>query len=78
MNDNELAGAWTTIEPDVSRRRNIDARVSAWLDADDTPLAAEWLGLFRVEPFAAIGLATVSAIAIVAASPLVWFARSLM
>ena len=78
MNDEELADAWTTLEPTVRRRRRIDARVFAWLEAHDTPLAAEWLGLFRVAPFAALGLATVSAVSIVIATPLVWFARALM
>ena len=78
MNDQELAAAWTTLEPAAGQRRRIDARVFAWLDAHDTTLAAEWLGLFRVAPFAAFGLATVSAVAIVAASPLAWLARALM
>jgi hypothetical protein len=78
MNDEELGDAWTTLEPAMRRRRRIDARVFAWLEARDTPLAAEWLGLFRVAPFAALGLATVSAVSIVAATPLVWFARALM
>ena len=78
MTDEELGDAWTTLTPTVRRRRRIDARVSAWLEARDTPLAAEWLGLFRVAPFAALGLATVSAVSIVAATPLVWFARALM
>jgi hypothetical protein len=78
MNDEELGDAWTTLEPTVRRRRRIDAHVFAWLEARDTPLAAEWLGLFRVAPFAALGLATVSAVSIVTATPLVWFARALM
>jgi hypothetical protein len=78
MNDEELGDAWTTLEPAMRRRRRIDARVFAWLEARDTPLAAEWLGLFRVAPFAALGLAAVSAVSIVAATPLVWFARALM
>jgi hypothetical protein len=78
MNDEELADAWTTLEPTVGRRRRIDAHVFAWLEAKDTSLAVEWLGLFRVAPFAAFGLATVSAVSIVLATPLVWFARALM
>ena len=78
MNDEELGDAWTTLDPTVRRRRRIDAHVLAWLEARDTPLAAEWLGLFRVAPFAALGLATVAAVSIVAATPLVWFARALM
>ena len=77
MTDEELGDAWTTLEPTVQRRRRIDARVFAWLEARDTPLAAEWLGLFRVAPFAALGLATVSAVSI-AVTPLVWFARAVM
>ena len=78
MNDEELADAWATLEPTVVRRRRIDVHVFAWLEAKDTPLAAEWLGLFRVAPFTALGLATVSAVSIVIATPLVWFARALM
>ena len=56
MNDEELGGVWTTLQPTVRQRRRIDARVVAWLEARDTPLAAEWLGLFRVAPFSAVGL----------------------
>jgi hypothetical protein len=78
MNDEALGNAWTTLEPTGHQRRRIDARVFAWLDARDTSLAAEWLGLFRVAPFAALGLATMSGVSIVAAPPLVWFARALM
>jgi hypothetical protein len=79
MNDQELEEAWTTLGPGVPRRRRIDARVFAWLDAHDTSLAAEWLGLFALRPFAALGLATVSAIAVVAATPpLAWLARALL
>ena len=78
MTDEELGDAWTTLTPTVSRRRRIDARVLAWLEARDTPLAAEWLGLFRVAPWAALGLATASAVAIAAATPLVWLARALL
>jgi hypothetical protein len=77
VNDEELGEAWTTLAPAVHRRRRIDARVSAWLGARDTPLAAEWLGLFRVAPIAAPGLAAVSAVSIFTA-PLVWFARALL
>ena len=78
MNDEELAGAWTTLQTTVRQRRRIDARVFASLDAHDTTLAAEWLGLFRVAPFSAFGLVAVSAVAIGTAPPLVWLARALM
>ena len=78
MNDEALGNAWTTLEPDGHRRRRMDTRVLAWLEARDTPLAAEWLGLFRVAPLTALGLAAVSTVSIVAAPPLVWFALALM
>ena len=78
MNDEELADAWMTLEPTMGRRRRIDAHVFAWLEANDTPLAAEWLGLFRTAPFAALGLTTVSAVAILAATPLIWLVRALI
>ena len=78
MNDEEIGDAWTTLEPTVGRRRRIDAHVFAWLEAHDTPLTAVGLGLFRIAPFAAVSLATVSAVSIVVGTPLVWFARALM
>ncbi len=78
MNDEEFGNAWTTLRPSMPRRQRIDARVFAWLEARDTPLAAEWLGLFRAAPFAALGLATVGAVSIVTATPLPWFVRALL
>jgi hypothetical protein len=77
MNDEVLARAWTTLQPTAHQRQRIDARVGAWLEARDTTLAAEWLGLFRVEPLAAVGLAAASAVAIATAPPLIWLALAL-
>jgi len=78
MNDEELGSAWTTLDPTAPQRRRINARVFEWLEARDTPLVGEWLGLFRVNPLAAVGLVTVSAVSIVTMTPLLWFARALM
>jgi len=78
MNDEELAGVWATLQPTAPQRRRIDARVSAWLEARDTPLAAEWLGLFRIAPLSSAGLVAVSALAIAVAPPVVWFTYALM
>jgi hypothetical protein len=78
MNDEELAAVWTTLQPTVRQRGRIDARVSAWLEARDTPLAAEWLGVFRNAPVSAAGLVAVSALSIATAPPLIWLARALM
>jgi hypothetical protein len=78
MNDDELGVVWTTFEPSVRQRRRIDARVLASLEARDTPLAAEWLGLFRIAPFPAVGLAAVSVVSIATAAPFVWLVFVLM
>jgi len=77
MTDAELHQAWTTLEPDGRSRRRIDTQVSAWLDAHDTSLAAEWLGLLRVAPLAGPGLALASAASMSAfiAPALLWLAR---
>ena len=82
MNDEEFGAVWTTLQPTLNQRRRIDGRVFAWLEAHDTPLAAEWLGLFKVAPFSTVGLVTVSAVSIVLSivttSPLVWLAQALL
>lgn len=78
MNDEELVGVWLTLDPGVAQRRRIDARVSAWIEARDASLAAEWFGLFKVSPVSAFGLVAVSALSIATASPLLWLARALM
>ena len=78
MNDEELGAVWTTLQPTVRQRQRVDARVMAWLDARDTPLAAEWFGLFRAAPFAAFGLVAVSAVSLVLATPVLWLARALL
>lgn len=77
MNEEELLGAWTTFERTISQRRRINEQVFTWLEAHDTSLAAEWLGLFKTAPAAALGLATVSGAAIIVATPLLWLARAL-
>ena len=78
MNDEHLAGVWTTIQPTVHERRRIDAHVFAWLEARDTTLATEWLGLLRLAPFSAAGLVAVSAVTVATAPPLMWLAVVLM
>ena len=78
MNDEELGGVWTALHPTVARRRRMDARVFGWLEARDSPLAAEWFGFFRVAPVSAVGLVAASAVSIATAPPLIWLARALM
>jgi hypothetical protein len=78
MDEESLNDAWAAIGPSPDERRRIDRRMTAWLQAADTSLAAEWLGLFQAAPFAAFGLATASAAAMAISTPLLWIARSLM
>lgn len=82
MNDDEFGGMWSTLQPAMRQRRKIDGRVFEWLEAGDTSLAAEWLGLFRVKRFSAFGLVTVSAVSIALSiatgTPLLLLARALL
>ena len=78
MNEGELGGVWTALHPTTGQRRRIDARVSGWLEAHDTSLAAEWFGLFRIAPVSALGLVAASAVSIATAPPLIWLARALI
>ena len=78
MNDDDLRAAWTTLEPTALRRQRMEARVFSWLEARDTPLALEWLGLFRVTPLSAIGLLAASTASLVTATPILWLARVLL
>lgn len=77
MTDEELNDTWTFLEPTIDERRRIDRRVFAWLEAHDTSIAAEWLALLKIAPFGAVGLASVSAVAIAALTPLAWFVGAL-
>jgi hypothetical protein len=78
MNDEAASEIWISLTPAPAERRRIDARVFSWLEAHDTSLAAEWLGLVQTAPFAAVGLAALSAVSIVLATPLLWLARALL
>lgn len=78
MNDDQLADDWETVEPTARQRQRMEGRVFASLEAHDTSLAAEWLGLVKASPFAAVGLGGLSAVSIAAAPPFVWLARALL
>ena len=77
MNDEQLAAVWTSLQPTRRQRQRLDGRVAEWLEARDTPLVAEWLGLFRTAPFSAAWLVAASAVSIATAPPLVWLAGAL-
>ena len=78
IEDDYLSDAWTTLEPTADQRRRMRARVFGWLEARDTSLAAEWLGLFRVAPIATTGLVAASGLSLVTAAPVLWLARALL
>jgi hypothetical protein len=78
MDDEYLARAWAALEPSEAERRRIEATVSAWLDARETSLMSEWLGLLRIHPFAALAYAAASAVALLVITPAGWVAASLL
>jgi hypothetical protein len=78
MDEPDLERVWTTLDPTLDQRRRMSLRVADWIEAHNTPLAAEWLGLIQVRPFTALGLAAVSVLSIITATPILWFVRSLM
>ena len=78
MNDTELAAAWSTLEPSARRRARIETQVFEWLEARETSLLGEWLGLLRVEPLTGLAYLSVGALSLVFLSPLGWIASALL
>ncbi len=52
MNESELTAAWSALEPSARGRARIETQVFEWVDASETSLFGEWLGLLKVEPLA--------------------------
>jgi hypothetical protein len=78
MTDDELVTTWMALEPTAVQRRRLDARVAAWLEARETPLSLEWLGLLKVSPIATTAFAAVGAVSIAIAPPFLWIAGALL
>jgi hypothetical protein len=74
MNDSELENLWSSLEPDARRRARIETRVFEWLEASETSLAGEWLGLLKMEPWAGLAYAGVGALSLVLLTPAGWLA----
>jgi len=72
MNDTDLVGAWSTLEPSSRLRARIETRVFEWIEASETSLAGEWLGLLRVEPLTGLAFASVGALSLVVFTPIGW------
>ncbi len=72
MIQSELIDSWVALEPTPRQRQHIEARVRGWLDARESSLASEWLGLLKVSPIAALGFAAVAACLVLFVTPLSW------
>jgi hypothetical protein len=72
MNDTELISTWATLEPSSHRRARIETRVFEWIEASETSLAGEWLGLLKVEPLNALAFASVGALSLLLLTPVGW------
>jgi hypothetical protein len=69
MNDAEIMSLWSGLEPSARRRARIETRVFDWVEASETSLAGEWLGLLKLEPLTGLAYAAVGAVALVVLSP---------
>ena len=78
MNDTELMSLWSALEPNGHQRARIETRVFDWLEASDTSIAGEWLGLLKVEPLTALAYASVGAVSLLLLTPIGWIAVSLL
>jgi len=72
MNETELVSTWSTLEPSSRRRARIETRVFEWIEASETSLAGEWLGLLKVEPLKGLAFVAVSALSLVLLTPVGW------
>ena len=74
MNDTEIMSWWSALEPSGRQRARIETRVFEWLEASETSLASEWLGLLKVEPLTALAYASVGAVSLYLLTPVGWIA----
>jgi hypothetical protein len=72
MNDTDLTRSWALLEPDSRRRGRIETRVFDWIEASETSIAGEWLGLLKLEPLRGLAFASVGAVSLVLLTPVGW------
>ena len=72
MNDTDFTQSWALLEPDSRRRARIETRVFDWLEAGETSIVGEWLGLLKVEPLRALAYASVGAVSLFLQTPVGW------
>jgi hypothetical protein len=78
MNDTDLMSLWSALEPSTRRRARIETRVFEWLEASETTIAAEWLGLLKVEPLTALAYVSIGAVSLFLLTPVGWIAAWLL
>jgi hypothetical protein len=72
MNDTQLIGLWSTLEPTSRRRARMETRIFDWIEASETSLVREWFALLKVEPLTGLAYATVGALPLLLFSPVGW------
>ena len=78
MNEMELVSAWSTLEPSARQRALIETRVFEWIEAGETSIAGEWLGLLKVKPLMALAYVSVGAVSLVLLTPVGWMTSWLL
>lgn len=78
MNDAELIATWSALEPSARRRARIETRLFDWLEASETSLLGEWLGLLKVEPLTGLAYVSVGVVSLVLLTPVGWLASALL
>ena len=78
MNEAELIGTWSTLEPAARRRARIETRLFEWLDATETSLFTEWLEVLKVEPLTGLAYVSVGALSLVLLTPVGWIVTALL
>jgi hypothetical protein len=73
----EIIGTWSALEPSARRRARIETRVFDWLEASETSLLGEWLGLLKVEPLTGLAYVSVGALSLVLLTPVGWVVAAL-
>jgi hypothetical protein len=72
MNDAQIMAMWSALEPTARRRARIETQVFEWIEATETSLAGEWLGLLKVEPVRGLAFAALGAMSLVLLTPVGW------
>ena len=69
---------WSVLGPTRRQRQRIEGKLFAWLEAQDTSLAGEWLRLLRLQPAAVIGYAAAAALSLLLMMPIGWATSALL